>query len=148
MARKYQKFDKKLFAWLHENRSEVTTASAIQALGISCSTTQRHVSRRFTQLEDRGIIKCTLRGTTRVCEVLQDLPADFAARRWNPTATDRFQNQTAPSMSPTTAAIPASNSEEFEAAGGKIERLGTNWDRPMRLRPLGVLDPFEGPEFE
>ena len=76
MTRKYDLIDERLLQWLRENPGQATTAAAIEALAVKCTTTQRHISRRFTLLEDKGAIVCELQGTTRVCTVQPDrLPA-------------------------------------------------------------------------
>lgn len=130
MAPKYAHVDAALLTWLSNNREGVTTAGAVTALAITDPTTQRHVSRRFTQLEDRGVLRCTLDGTTRVCSVEKDPPETLARKRWS---------QPHPGAPvPPGASIPAADSAAYEAAGGIIERLPSLFDRPARgSQPLG-----------
>lgn len=130
-ARKYEEFDGRLFAWLHCNRTDVTTSLAIQALGSTGATLERHVSRRFTQLEDRGILKCTLKGTTRVCSVESDPPLTLASKPWRtPKPVD------APRLP---CSIPANDSNQFELAGGTIEKVESHWDKPLAAKAIGAL---------
>lgn len=131
---KYTDFDSKLFAWLANNREGATTAKAIEALGPLTSTEQRHVSRRFTQLEDRAVLSCELRGTTRVCTVQKDLPATLAKQRWRPA------NQANASPSSKAVSIPATTSDEFQAAGGVIEKIPSHWDQKPTCNAVGILD--------
>lgn len=132
MSLKYEAFDQKLFNWLSNNRTNVTTALASQALGASSTTLQRHISRRFSQLEDRGVLECRLEGTTRVCSVIKELPATLAKKRWRPAPR--------PDTSPSPGkSIPAQDSLEFEAGGGNVERLPTYWDRRPSCNAIGLV---------
>ena len=132
MASKYRKLDQKLFAWLRDNRKNATTAGAMKALGITSKLEQRHISRRFTQLEDRSVLRCSLRGTTRVCAVVAEIPASLEKKRWRPGA-----NLKAPPPS-AGKPIPAATSEEFLRQGGIIEKLPSRFDEPIRgSQPLG-----------
>lgn len=141
MAGKYAELDKKLFAWLATQQpEEVTTSNAIAALGLTENTEQRHVSRRFSQLEDRGVLTCRLQGTTRFCTVQKELPATLAKQRWRPKSSEPL------SASPTSLvkSIPAVNSDEFLAAGGKIDKLDSAWNTPMTgSRRLGDSFSFD-----
>lgn len=133
MAPKYERVDAELFTWLHSNREEVTTATAIAALGVDDPTTQRHISRRFTQLEDRGVLKCTLKGTTRVCTVELDPPTTMARKKWR-------QNTPPAEYTPAPiSALHATNSEEFLAKGGTIEKLPSHWDKPATCKGIGIM---------
>lgn len=135
MSQKYAAFDQKLFAWLAENRTDVTTSLVNQELEADSTTLQRHVSRRFTQLEDRGVLKCRLEGTTRVCSVEKDLPTTLAKQRWRPgPGLDSSLPPATPHVS-----IPARNSLEFEAAGGHVQRLTTHWDQKPSCNATGML---------
>ncbi len=145
MARKYDQIDARLLAWLRTAPTEITTAKAIDALGITDTTTQRHLSRRFSLLEDRGALSCTLRGTTRVCTVLVDrLPEVLHKLRHRGTWQSAYQESQAPTEP--VASIPATNSEEFLAAGGVIERLPSHWDAlgPRKSAgPASLMDQIE-----
>lgn len=132
MSQKYEAFDQKLFAWLRDNRRDVTTAKANQALKAEDSTLQRHVSRRFTQLEDRGVLVCHLEGTTRVCTVQKDPPESLAKQRWRPPS-----NQQDPL--PPAHSIEAADSIEFEARGGIIEKLPSQWDKKPSCNAVGII---------
>lgn len=149
MARKYDRIDERLLQWLRENPEGATTAAAIEALAVECGTTQRHISRRFSLLEDKGALVCELRGTTRICAVqLERMPTALHKgglnnKSWRnrirgdiDDATGAVTPPPPPSSHPS---IRAENSIEFEAAGGHIERLPTNWGKPAPKRQLGPL---------
>lgn len=132
---KYAAFDKRLFAWLADNREEVTTSQVNEALGADSVTLQRHVSRRFTQLEDRGILSCRLEGTTRICTVQKDLPDTLAKKRWRPgPGPDPVIPTPVPHRS-----IEATTSDEFIAAGGVIDKLPCAWDRKPTCNAVGLV---------
>lgn len=150
MTRKYDLIDERLLQWLRANPGQATTAAAIEALAVKCTTTQRHISRRFTLLEDKGAIVCELQGTTRVCTVQPDrLPAALHKgglnnRTWRERIRgdiDGLHGQHAQHAPPTSSlpSIPAANSNEFEAAGGHVERLPTSWDKSAPRRQLGPI---------
>ena len=152
MASKYARFDSNLFAWLRRLRDRdigVTTADAIKALGVTDKARQRHISRRFTQLEDRGVLKCTLHGTTRICTVVAEVPGSLAKRHWrsmiHADVRNTLSRKTAPlNQGASAPSIPARNSAEFEAAGGVIERLPSHWDNaPRGSKPLGDSFTFD-----
>ena len=142
-VRKYDKVDEALLAWLRENQEAVTTAGAIAALGISCPTTQRHISRRFTLLEDRGALTCHRQGTTRVCTVHVERLPEYLYRGGPNARTWRQRVRAEVASTPTSVSIPATNSEEFIAAGGQIERLPSFWDVLPPRRQLGPLTLFD-----
>lgn len=129
MAQKYAAFDQKLLGWLAANQKDVTTSQVNQALQADTTTLQRHVSRRFSQLEDRGVLVCRLEGTTRICQVVLPLPDNF-----NKKTPIRIIEPPLPAVS-----IPAENSSEFEAAGGKIQRLPSTWDRRPTCNAVGLI---------
>ena len=149
MTRKYDAIDERLIQWLRANPDKATTAAAIEALAVKCTTTQRHISRRFTLLEDKGALTCELQGTTRVCTVQPDrLPlAMHKGGLNNRTWRERIRGEISdlnhaphPSVpSSSLPSIPASDSLEYEAAGGHIERLPNSWDTPAPKRQLGPL---------
>lgn len=126
MALKYDKLDTELFSWLRRQRWGATTAQAITALKVTHSTSRRHISRRFSQLEDRGTLLCELKGTARVCTVIGDLPETLAKTPHKNTAPKPLNQD-----------LLASNSEEFLAAGGVIEKLSSAWDDPEKNAPRG-----------
>lgn len=134
MAGKYTQLDRRLLEWLGSHRSDVTTAGVIAGLELTEPRDIRHVSRRFTQLEDRRVLACKLHGTTRICSVLQDPPTTLAKAPWRSTPIQEAKPQPVRS-------VPAQDSEEFLAAGGTIERLPAAWDRgavlPHGSLPLG-----------
>lgn len=153
MTRKYDAIDERLLQWLRENPEGVTTAAAVEALAINCGTTQRHISKRFTLLEDKGALVCSLQGTTRVCTVQPErLPPALHRggpnnQSWRSRIRTEIDEQTGsvrtPPPSSSQPSIPAENSQEFEAAGGHVERLPSYWDRlvPKRqVSPLIILD--------
>jgi hypothetical protein len=154
MSFKYAKFDRKLFAWLRGIRATngiATTADAILALGVGKNPTlQRHVSRRFTQLEDRGVLVCTLRGTTRLCRIVAEIPDSLAKQPWRAgisKAVSQHLDATGKRSAPVQASscsIPAATSDEFLAKGGTIDRLPSHWDKPMTgSKPLGDSFSFD-----
>lgn len=126
MALKYDQLDADLFSWLRRHRRGVTTASAVRALRVTNSTSKRHISRRFSQLEDRGTLVCELQGTTRVCQVIGELPASLAKKQAGNDPAEPVNQQ-----------IRAGDSQEFIAAGGQIERLPSRWDNPTTNAPKG-----------
>jgi hypothetical protein len=128
MALKYEKLDAALFSWLRKHRRGITTASAIHALKVTCPTAKRHVSRRFSQLEDRGTLVCSLDGTTRVCRVEGAMPDTLAKQRAHIAA-----------IAPANQNIHAADADEFVAAGGEIQRLPSAWDNPEKNRCRGSL---------
>lgn len=133
MALKYEKLDTQLCNWLRQNQKGVTTTQAIRALHITDTTAQRHISRRFSQLEDRGVLKCEIVGTTRVCQVIAQVPFLLSKQR-------AFIGRVVPNSQN----IPAANSDEFLAAGGVIERVPSAWTdgsvTPIRgSLPLGEM---------
>lgn len=128
---KYKKLDARVFKWLSKHRSDVTTTKVFKALRITDLVAQRHISRRFTQLEDRGVLSCTLKRTMRVCSVVKEVPKTLAKKKWAP------RPQAAPP--PPIQSIPANDSLEFEQAGGRIEKLPTHWDKPCSQNPLGAF---------
>lgn len=147
MVRKYDQIDERLLQWLREHPEQATTAKAIEALEITDTTTQRHISRRFTLLEDRGVLACSLHGTTRVCTIdVERLPAvlhkgGLNNKTWRSRMRAEIDDATgveAPAP-PSSPSIHADNSTEFEAAGGHVERLPSFWNKPLSKRPLGPL---------
>lgn len=130
---KYEQLDADLFSWLRRQRRGITTANAVRALKVTNSTSKRHISRRFSQLEDRGTLVCEIQGTTRVCQVIGELPATLAKKK---AANDPAE--------PVNQQIPASDSQEFIAAGGQIERLPSRWDNPITNAPKGSQPMGEG----
>lgn len=127
---KYADLDKRVFKWLKKHREGVTTTRIYKALRITDLVAQRHISRRFTQLENKGVLVCKLQRTMRVCVVVEDPPKTLSKKRWKP------QPPPVPIPLPS---IPANDSTEFEMAGGKIERLPTHWDKPCPQTPLGTF---------
>ena len=150
MARKYDRIDERLLQWLRENPEGATTAAAIEALAVECGTTQRHISRRFSLLEDKGALVCKLHGTTRICSVqLERMPTALHKgglnnKSWRTRMRAEIDDAqgvvAAPALPPSSSpSIRADNSIEFEAAGGHVERLPTSWDKPAPKRQLGPL---------
>lgn len=129
MALKYDRLDAELFSWLRKHRRDVTTARAINALNVSCTTAKRHISRRFSQLEDRGTLVCEIQGTTRVCRVVAEPPATLAKQSRSKQAAAEPVNQN----------ITAANADEFVASGGTIERLPAAWEDPNAFARKGSL---------
>lgn len=147
MPPKYAQIDQRFLDWLRSNRgrTDLTTAGCISDLAITCTTTQRHISRRFTFLEDRGILTCTLRGTTRICTVHPDkeIPSTMARQRWRPKNNSAIRELDAAAL-PKSTSIVAANSDEFLAAGGKIDTIPSNWNRkPIGSLPLGDSFSFD-----
>ncbi len=128
---KYEKLDTRVFRWLGKHLKDLTTVRVFKALHITNPVEQRHVSRRFTQLEDKGILVCKLNRTMRVCVVAKGktLPKTLTKKRWAP--------RPAPTIVVTIQSIPAEDSNQFELAGGKIERLGTRWNNSCSQIPTG-----------
>lgn len=122
---KYAKLDTRVFKWLSKHRTDLTTARVYKALRITDPVEQRHISRRFTQLEDRGVLVCSLRRTERICKVKKEVPKTLAKKRWAPKPPPQPPQQI--------QSIPAENSYQFEMAGGRIERLATHWDKPVKV---------------
>lgn len=147
MASKYAKFDLKLFAWLRTNRENITTALIAKTFGITDKTHQRHISRQFTALEDRGVLKCRLEGTTRVCSVDGEVPEDLTKQPWRRgihKSIARQLNQEPHIHSSPAQPVVATTSDQFEAAGGTIEKLPTDWDHPrIGSKPLGQSFTFD-----
>ena len=147
VIRKYDALDERLLQWLRENTQEVTTTAAAKALDIKCDIARRHISRRFTILEGIGALVCTLQGKTRVCTVnLERLPPVLHRggpnnRSWrrqiNTAIVNHIGHSPTPSVPNSQPSIPAKNSQEFEAAGGYIERLPSQWDHEASRRPIG-----------
>lgn len=137
MVLKYERLDTKLLNWLGEHLNqddqEITTALAAEMLGVSGPTIQRHISRRFSQLEGRGVLVCTLKGTTRVCRVMAQPPTTLAKKKWQA----RSVPQTSQPL--TGSSISAENSQEFEAAGGNIERLSNGWNKKQETKSTGII---------
>lgn len=152
MTRKYDLIDEQLLQWLRENPQGATTSAIFKALNITCTTAQRHISRRVTNLSDRGILTCVMQGASRVCEVnVSQLPKVLHKggpnnKTWRSRISGDTQDTnpttTAPS-SAQTASIPADNSLEFEAAGGIIQRLPCVWERPHSRRQMGPVTPLD-----
>lgn len=128
-----------MLCWLRDNRSNVTTARIINALNITDLPTQRHLSRRFSLLEDKGVLSCTLQGTTRICEVAKDPPDTLhkpkGRQYWLTIVPERASEPVSPA--PATS-ISATTSEEFLAAGGRIERLPSHWDKTAPQNAVGI----------
>ena len=147
MIRKYDLIDERLLRWLRENPNQATTAAAIEALAVKCTTIRRHISRRFTLLEDKGALVCSLQGTTRVCTVQPErLPAALHRggpnnQSWHSRIRIEIDEQTGSAAttppSSSSPSIPAADSIEYEAAGGHVERLPTNWDNVEPRRQFG-----------
>jgi hypothetical protein len=131
MAGKYRQIDRKLLMWLDHNRVGVTTAKVFDALKIQDETTRRHISRRFTQLEDKGNLVCSLQGTTRICAVSGVLPASMSKhKKWTFGAQNKPQQPG--------KAIPGTTSDDFIQAGGEIEKLPSCFDKIGKgSQPLG-----------
>ena len=155
-VRKYDQIDEDLLNWLRANPSNATTGAVIEALKITCGTTQRHISRRFTLLEDRQLIECTLRGTTRVCTVPvpEDLPEYLHKGGSNNTTwrsktsrdiSDRKRGRPVKTIhQPPAPSVQAETSEEFLAAGGVIEKLPSHWNEHKTTKlPLGPQTFFD-----
>lgn len=130
---KYESLDGELLTWLARKKEQITTTIAVQALRLTDSTEKRHIARRFSQLEERGALVCELQGTTRVCYVAGVLPHTFY-----------WKKAQAPKPEPVNQNIIASNSEEFLAAGGTIERLSAAWENRGLSVPAGSLPMGEG----
>lgn len=155
MSSKYARFDSKLFAWLRRHRADntdVTTAAAITALAVTDKAKQRHISRRFTQLEDREVLDCRLAGTTRICKVVAEVPDSLGKKHWRSLINAEIRSrasQTARKEADAARVTPAPsirarNSEEFLAAGGQIQTLPNHWDNtPKGSKPLGDSFTFD-----
>jgi hypothetical protein len=152
VARKYDTIDNRLLNWLRENPAGATTVDAIAALAVACNTTQRHISRRFSLLEDKGALQCELRGTTRVCTVIPEkLPQILHkapnARAWRKNIQAQIDQTTGAPAEPVKPLAPApsiraANSDEFLLAGGQMERIPSTWDtQPKRaIGPTTLLE--------
>lgn len=121
MSSKYARLDEKLFAWLEEMESGITTSGAFAALSADTEAVRRHIARRISQLQAKKILDCEIQGTARVCTLVKPLPTTLAKERW-------AQRRTPKVMPRHYTPIPAANSEEFVANGGIIERLPAAWD--------------------
>lgn len=143
VAKKYAEIDARLLKWLRRQPKTVTTASMLKALKITDLVTQRHLSRRLALLEDKGALRCKLEGTTRVCVVvLQKIPTTLY-KSPNPLAWHRSNQPTMSTntVEPARTSIPASNSEEFISAGGKIQVIPSEWSsKPYSIKPGSVFD--------
>lgn len=143
MAGKYAKLDKQLLSWLRKNRENVTVAMANQALKITKPTVQRYICRRFSLLEDRGILVCTLKGTTRVCSVTVEPPETFDTpknqRTWRQNVHASMVTDKIKATSSNQPSVPCATSQEWEAAGGTIERLPSHWDKRAPQNALGAI---------
>lgn len=132
---KYEQLDQQLFAWLRDNQGVFTTAMAIQALYVESTppppTIVRHISQRFTQLENKRILQCTLFGTQRMCTLVGELPDTLTKARWKPPTSNTTPVVTA------TQSIPATTTEEFLAAGGVIQELPCQIGEPGGTNPIG-----------
>lgn len=133
---KYAELDARVFRWLSAHRTDVSTAAVFKALRVTDPVQQRHIQRRFTQLEYKGVLICTLRRTERICRVVSDPPTTLARKKWAPKPAPAPIVSNIPS-------IPAENSTEFEQAGGIIERLQTSWGKRITRIPLGESVMFD-----
>ena len=129
MPLKYDQLDQRFLSWLRQNDQRITTSRVIRELGITSLTEQRHISRRFTQLEDRGTLVCVLEGVCRVCRVVGQVPATLSRQKLPKPVQEALVNQN----------IIATTSEEFLARGGTIVRLPAAWDDPRHVIPKGSL---------
>lgn len=142
MTRKYADIDSRLLRWLKRAPEKVTTAKMLKALQVTDLVTQRHLSRRLHLLEERGAIKCQLEGTTRVCVVVLHKIPSTLYKSPNPLA---WHHSHQPTMTHTTVepvkSVPATNSEEFIAAGGKVQIIPSQWSsHPYATKPSSVFD--------
>lgn len=158
MVRKYDKIDAALLTWLRTEPKEFTTTDANAFLRITNGIAKRHISRRFTLLEDRGALVCSLRGTTRVCNVLVEKLPDVLHkggpnnRTWrgqmhvsihgnSPDAPAQFNGANGKHHKPTPRFAPpkvaTSSVEEFLAAGGQIEVIPNHWDSRAKRKKMG-----------
>lgn len=150
--RKYDKIDQELLAWLRTNPKDFTTNQAAEILGVSCLTTHRHISRRFSLLEDRQLLRCTLYGTKRICNVPDPTALPDVLHKGGPNAqlwrqaiiADAVASlPSAPAKAQTSRSFPGTTSEDFVAAGGVIEKLPAHWDHPLDKQPLGPQTFFD-----
>lgn len=123
---KYEKFDRKLLAWIAENQSDLTTNQAIADLNVTSKTLKRHVGKRFSQLRDWGYLESKQVVTAKVCWVVKPLPKTFSRPKWKATPIT-------PSK-PSKALPTGATVEEFLANGGVIEVLPTQ-EKPRTSRP-------------
>lgn len=134
---KYAELDKRVLRWLGRHREDISTAKIIKALKITDSVEKRHISRRFTQLEDKGVLICSLKRTERFCKVIKDPPKTMDKKRWTPNPSPKvvyFLN---------IKSIPANNSDDFLLAGGQIEKIESRWNIPCYQIPTSSTQYFD-----
>lgn len=137
---KYAKLDTRILRWLGRHRENVSTAQLFKALRIISSIEQRHISRRFTQLEDKGILRCSLKRTERFCKVIKDPPKTLNKKRWVAHPPPKVV------ITLHIKSIPANNSEEFKLAGGRIEIIKSNWNIPHSQTSIDSTQYFNDTE--
>lgn len=134
---KHQKLDEALLDWMNETQEGLTTNLALDALNIDNSVIRRHISKRFSLLEERGYLKCTRYGSVRTCRVVKPLPEVLSAR-----VVSKYLQSPCRTARPvhTGKSIPAADSEEFIRNGGVIEVIPTSWDHPIQGSiPMGTF---------
>lgn len=137
MSTKHAALDRKLFQWIREKRSGITIPDAIHTLKILDKAERRHVNRRFTQLRSRGFLYLIERLPIMVFETLGTIPQDATRSDWINAQHNTLRCR-APATPRAHVSIMATNSHEFEAMGGQIERLPSFTDTPCRGgRPTG-----------
>ena len=128
---KHTALDRKLFNWIRENRIKLTVHNAIYVLRIHQKDERRHITRRFSQLRARGFLRLVSTDPVETFEAIGIIPVDTSQPDWV-KLTSSVQRKPREEVPQRGGSIPATNSEEFLAQGGKIEYLPGPGECPHR----------------
>lgn len=139
MSSKYDRVNYQILDWLKKNTSNVSVDSLCTSLGIVDPHTKRHISRRFSMLKKHG----ALVGKAKQAAYTYDVVIEkLTTELYEPKKTDAWKRAINAQIDDKKNAaiarheklmrkpsIRASNSEEFLARGGKIEKLPNEWNQ-------------------
>ncbi len=135
MSIKHLALDRKLFNWIRENRTGLSVSGAQTQLKIRDKAERRHICRRFSQLQARGLLRLIQEHPWPEYEVRGEIPRTTSDAAWKKFTQARLTST--PVIITDAPSIEATNSEEFLARGGKLHILPPLQDLPRRSVPTG-----------
>lgn len=144
MSSKHAGLDRKLFKWIRETATGFTVRGAIDVLQLHGKAERRHINRRFLQMRARKLIVLVSSSPVQTFDTCATIPFDTTKPGWKACPSPSLKTRPVIQEVPVASSIIASTSEEYEASGGRIERLPTQWNSDCKGgRPTGYGFTFD-----
>lgn len=144
MSTKHASLDRKLFHWVRENQHKLTAQNAIYVLRIYDKGERRHITRRFSQMRARGLLRLVSTDPVETFDVCAVIPYDTNCPTWKQAPQGRLRQHEIQKDLLNAVSIPATTSEEFLARGGQLIELPSSNTLPYRVnQPTGYGFTFD-----